>query len=55
MKTYTVKYEIEVDAETDHDAALQVEHILKEIHYRPHLIVIDATGKKSAFDLEQEK
>ena len=54
MKNYTVKYEIEVDAETAHDAALQVEQILIDIQYRPHLIVIDDTGKISEFDLEQE-
>ena len=54
MKNYTVRYEIEVDAETAHDAALQVEHILKDRCYRPHLIVVDGTGKISEFDLEKE-
>ena len=51
---YRVIYEIDTEANTPKEAALEVEQILKDMEYRPILIVRDENGKCDVFDLEQE-
>ena len=51
---YRVIYEIDTEANTPKEAALEVEQILKDMEYRPVLNVIDENGKCEIFDLEQE-
>ncbi len=49
---YKVKYEIEVDAKTPEEAALQVADIMRHGSYRPFLTVISPDGKITNVDLE---
>ena len=53
MPKYKVKYEIDVDADNPKEAALQVEQILNDMDYRPHLVVTDSDGNDTEIDLEQ--
>ena len=41
MKKYRVTYEIDVDAESPLDAALQVEKIMVDMRYRPAFTVTE--------------
>jgi len=52
---YTVSYRIDVEADTPREAALEVEKILRNGHYRPHFSIIDAQDKISEIDLENEE
>ena len=54
MTQYTVKYEIDINADDPKDAALQVERILKDMIYRPWLTVTDENGKSVNIDLDLE-
>lgn len=49
---YKVKYEIDVDAKTPEEAALQVADIMRHGSYRPYLTVTSPDGKITDVDLE---
>ena len=49
---YKVKYYIEIEAESAEEAALQVEKIMRDGQYRPHLSVIDTNNETVEIDLE---
>lgn len=51
---YKVKYEIDVDADTHKEAALQVEEILKNAICRPFLTITDTNGITKNIDLETD-
>ena len=53
-RLFKVVYEIEVEADDAHDAALQTEQIFKDMNYRPFLKVTSPDGKMVEIDLEQE-
>ena len=53
---YKVTYEIEVDAASPMDAALEVERTLNDMHFRPALFVQSKRMKKAKLiDLELEE
>ena len=55
MTIYKVVYEIEVDAETPEEAALQVEETLKNMNHRPYFEVTDLdTSIVTKVDLDAE-
>ena len=49
---HKVKYEIDIDAKTPEDAALQVADIMRHGSYSPFLTVISPDGKITDVDLE---
>jgi hypothetical protein len=53
MKTFKVLYEIEIDAETPIDAALQIEQLITTPLYRPCFTVSAKGTKKEVIDLEK--
>jgi len=54
MKTYTVVFKIEVDADSEMDAALQVEEFLNDLQFRPCLEVSTGDSEPVIIDLELE-
>lgn len=53
MSNYTVKYEIDVEAENAEEAALTVEQILNKMAYRPFLSVRCPDNRVVGIDLEK--
>lgn len=52
MPTYTVQYEIEVDADTPIEAAIKIRNWLRDPKsYEPQFEVIDETGGTTRVDL----
>lgn len=52
MKSYHVTWEIDIDAETPREAALEAENIQKEGCFRPFFTVKTKRGKPVDVDLE---
>jgi len=53
MTKFVVKYEINIEADTPEEAALQTEQILKEMEYRPYLTVTDSDGNETHVDMDK--
>jgi hypothetical protein len=54
MKKFRVKYEIDIEADDDMSAALEVEQFMVNGHYRPSLVVTDLnTNIEVVIDLEE--
>jgi len=55
MAHYLVTYDIEVDADSPLEAALEVEKVLNEMEYRPYLNVKNmGTGEEVGIDLDYD-